>query len=121
VLTPEEVLEFLRCVGNMKHRTILTTCYGVVERHPAGVEKWFTDLPRARVATDTGTHSIWISEQLRELGHEVIVVNVRELRAISHSDRRVTRWTPRRSLATPGSIRRSCDRSPIARLPDRKP
>jgi site-specific recombinase XerD len=27
VLSPEEVLEFLRCVGNMKHRTILTTCY----------------------------------------------------------------------------------------------
>jgi transposase len=36
---------------------------------------------------ETGTHSIWISEQLRELGHEVIVANVRELRAISHSDR----------------------------------
>ena len=31
---------------------------------------------------------IWISEQLRELGHEVIVANVRELRAISHSDRK---------------------------------
>ena len=27
VLTPEEVLEFLGCVGNAKHRTILTTCY----------------------------------------------------------------------------------------------
>jgi transposase len=37
---------------------------------------------------ETGTHSIWISEQLRELGHEVIVANVRELRAISHSDRK---------------------------------
>jgi len=48
----------------------------------SGVEKWFTDLPRARVAMETGTHSIWISEQLRELGHEVIVANVRELRAI---------------------------------------
>src|ERR1700737_1995631 len=55
---------------------------------PSGVEKWFTDLPRARVAMETGTHSIWISEQLRELGHEVIVANVRELRAISHSDRK---------------------------------
>jgi transposase len=36
---------------------------------------------------EAGTHSIWISEQLQELGHEVIVANVRELRAISHSDR----------------------------------
>src|SRR5277367_5283563 len=35
-----------------------------------------------------GTHSIWISAQLQELGHEVIVANVRELRAISHSDRK---------------------------------
>jgi transposase len=33
-------------------------------------------------------HSIWISEQLEQLGHEVIVANVRELRAISHSDRK---------------------------------
>ena len=55
---------------------------------PSGVEKWFTDLPRARIAMEAGTHSIWVSEQLRELGHEVIVANVRELRAISHSDRK---------------------------------
>ena len=40
----------------------------------------------ARVAMEAGTHSIWISEQLQELGHQVIVANVRELRAISHSD-----------------------------------
>ena len=37
---------------------------------------------------EPGVHSIWISEQLQELGHEVIVANVRELRAISHSDRK---------------------------------
>jgi Transposase len=55
---------------------------------PKGVEKWFTDLPPARIAMEAGTHSIWISEQLQELGHEVIVANVRELRAISHSDRK---------------------------------
>lgn len=36
---------------------------------------------------EAGTHSIWVSEQLQELGHEVIVANFRELRAISHSDR----------------------------------
>ena len=55
---------------------------------PARVDKWFTDLPRVRVAMEAGTHSIWISEQLQELGHEVLVANVRELRAISHSDRK---------------------------------
>jgi transposase len=54
----------------------------------SGVEKWFTDLPPVRIAMEAGTHSIWVSEQLQELGHEVIVANVRELRAISHSDRK---------------------------------
>jgi transposase len=55
---------------------------------PKAVEKWFTDLPPVCVAIEAGTHSIWISEQLQELGHDVIVANVRELRAISHSDRK---------------------------------
>ncbi|HEY4934703.1 MAG TPA: hypothetical protein VII23_24310 [Terriglobales bacterium] len=78
---------------------------------PKAVEKWFTDLPPARVAMEAGTHSIWISEQLEELGHEVIVANVRELRAISHSDRRAIKSMPRSLLATPGLIQRSCGRS----------
>ena len=55
---------------------------------PKGLEKWFTGVPPARVAMEAGTHSIWVSEQLQELGHEVIVANVRELRAISQSDRK---------------------------------
>jgi Transposase/Alcohol dehydrogenase GroES-like domain len=55
---------------------------------PKAIAKWFTDLPSARVAMKAGVHSIWISEQLQELGHEVIVANVPELRAISHSDRK---------------------------------
>jgi transposase len=52
------------------------------------LEKWFTDVPPARVVMEAGTHSIWISEQLQELGHHVIVANVREFRSISHSDRK---------------------------------
>src|SRR5207302_11195121 len=48
---------------------------------PAGVEKWFTDLPKARIAMEAGTHSIWVSEQLQEMGHEVIVASARGLRA----------------------------------------
>src|SRR6202453_4649190 len=55
---------------------------------PSGVERWFTDLPSVRIAMEAGTHSIWISQQLEAMGHEVIVANVRELRAISHSDRK---------------------------------
>ena len=61
---------------------------GCFRTTPKSIEKWFTDLPRARVAMEAGTHSIWISEQLQELGHDVIVANVRELRAISHRDRK---------------------------------
>src|ERR1700736_5690133 len=55
---------------------------------PKAIEKWFTDLPPARIAMEAGTHSIWISEQLQELGHEVNVAKVREVRAISHSGRK---------------------------------
>ena len=58
---------------------------------PKAIEKWFTDVAPARVAMEAGTHSIWISEQLQELGHEVIVANVRELRVISHSAGRATK------------------------------
>jgi transposase len=55
---------------------------------PSGVEKWFTDLPRTWIAMEAGTHSICVSEQLREMGHKVIVANVREVRAISHNNRK---------------------------------
>src|SRR6266478_1035703 len=61
---------------------------GRFRTNPSGVGKRFRDLGSARVAMEAGTHSIWVSEQIRELGHEVIVANVRELRAISHSDRK---------------------------------
>src|ERR1700745_4283635 len=34
VLSPEEVLQFLACVGSRKHRVILTTCYAAGLRVP---------------------------------------------------------------------------------------
>jgi transposase len=46
---------------------------------PKKIEKWFTDVPSARVAMGAGTHSIWMATQLRQLGHEVTLANVREL------------------------------------------
>ena len=61
---------------------------GRFRTNPSGVDKRFRDLEPMRIAMEAGTHSIWISEQIRDLGHEVIVANVRELRAISHSDRK---------------------------------
>ncbi len=65
---------------------------GRFRTNPSGVDKRFRDLGSTRVAMEAGTHSIWVSEQIRELGHEVIVANVRELRAISHSDRKSDKW-----------------------------
>jgi transposase len=43
---------------------------------------------RMRIALETGTHSNWVRTHLESLGHEVIVANARELRAITGSDRK---------------------------------
>src|SRR5690349_3955243 len=51
---------------------------GRLRTTPKAIGKWFTDVPHARVAMEAGVHSIWINEQLEQLGHEVIVANVRE-------------------------------------------
>jgi transposase len=45
----------------------------------------FGALAPARIALETGTHSLWASELLAELGHEVIVAHVREVRALTGS------------------------------------
>ena len=46
----------------------------------------FGALAPARIELETGTHSLWASEWLTELGHEVIVAHVREVRAIIGSN-----------------------------------
>ena len=43
---------------------------------------------RLRIGIETGTHSNWVRTHLETLGHEVIVANARELRAITGSDRK---------------------------------
>ena len=48
----------------------------------SSIDKQFRLMPKARIAMEAGTHSIWMSEQLREFGHEVLVANVTELHAI---------------------------------------
>jgi len=87
---------------------------------PKGLEKWFTGVPPARVAMEAETHSVWISEQLQELGHHVIVANVRELRSISHGDLRATMPMPRSWHASHGLTRRFCVRSPTVRSNSRR-
>jgi transposase len=81
----------------------------------AALQKHFGDIARARIAMEAGTHSIWISEQLRQYGHEVLVAHVSELRAISRSDRKCDRVDAeklaRYARLDPGLLRPICHRS----------
>jgi site-specific recombinase XerD len=49
VLSPEEILRFLGCVGNTKHRTILTTCYAAGLRISEVVHLKPTDIDSQRM------------------------------------------------------------------------
>jgi len=49
VLSPEEVLRFLSCVRNIKHRTILTTCYAAGLRVSEAVCLKVTDIDSERM------------------------------------------------------------------------
>jgi transposase len=49
------------------------------------------ELPRSRVALETGVHSGWMARLLAELGHEVLVANARQVALISRSDRKTDR------------------------------
>lgn len=78
------------------HYCILNEAGEIVEEGrfrttPEALAKHFDGLARTRIAMEAGTHSIWINEQLRRFGHEVIVANVRELHAICRSDRKCDR------------------------------
>ncbi|NOT32301.1 MAG: transposase [Planctomycetes bacterium] len=43
-------------------------------------------VPRARIALEVGTRSPWVSELLKEAGHQVLVANARKLRMIFDGD-----------------------------------
>lgn len=49
ILSPDEVLQFLSCVGSMKHRTILTTCYAAGLRISEAVHLRVTDIDSKRM------------------------------------------------------------------------
>ena len=66
------------------HGTLLEE--GRVRSTRSAFQARFGALAPARIALETGTHSLWASEWLAELGHEVIVAHVREVRAIVGSN-----------------------------------
>jgi transposase len=53
-----------------------------------GMAKAFGLLGRARIAIEVGTHSPWVSRLLKELGHEVVVANPRQVKLITESSRK---------------------------------
>jgi transposase len=55
---------------------------GRVATTEAGLRRVFSNRPPMRIALETGTHSPWVSRQLVEHGHEVLVANSRKLRLI---------------------------------------
>ncbi|HWO27608.1 MAG TPA: IS110 family transposase [Candidatus Acidoferrum sp.] len=62
---------------------------------PKGMEEVFGRIPRSRIALETGTHSPWVSRQLTQLGHEVIVAHARNVRLIGESSRKDDRLDAR--------------------------
>jgi transposase len=60
-----------------------------------GMKHVFGRIPRSRVALETGAHSPWVSRQLTELGHEVIVAHARNVRLIGESSRKDDRLDAR--------------------------
>jgi transposase len=52
---------------------------------PKAMNQVFRDMPRSRIALETGMHSPWVSRLLHELGHEVIVAHARNVRLIGES------------------------------------
>ena len=63
-------------------------CREQVMNTKESVLKFFKRYKRARVAMETGTHSPWISRELKALGCDVLVADARKLEAISGSVRK---------------------------------
>lgn len=58
---------------------------GSFRNQASSIQKHFAGQPR-RVALEAGAQSAWISRELKQLGHEVIVANPRQLKWITSSD-----------------------------------
>lgn len=48
----------------------------------------FESIPKSRIALEVGTHSPWVSTQLKDLGHEVYVANPRKMGGGKKKNRR---------------------------------
>lgn len=58
---------------------------GKVQTTAMAMRKRFGKMERSLVALEVGTHSGWVSRVLKELGHEVVVANARQIPLITRS------------------------------------
>jgi transposase len=57
----------------------------------AAFHQRFSGIVRARIVMEVGTHSPWVSRLLQRLGHDVVVVDPRQVDLISKSDKKTDR------------------------------
>ncbi len=84
-----------------------SSCYCVLNEHgeivldqkvattAKAMRERFADMPRCRIALETGTHSPWVSRLLSEFGHEVIVAHAQKVHLITKSRRKNDRLDAR--------------------------
>ena len=84
-------------LGDRTSRVCVLGSNGQIEQESSiqttakAIARQFESLPRSRVVIEVGTHSPWISRQLAELGHEVLVANARRVHLITRSQRKTDR------------------------------
>ena len=75
---------------------------GQVTTTKAGMMEAFGSLGQTRIALEVGTHSPWVSRLLRNLGHEMIVANPKQVKLIAESSRKDDRLDAQ-NLGTAGA------------------
>src|SRR5438309_6277519 len=80
------------CVLDETGEVLLEQKLGTI---PKTMRAVFGEMPRSRIALETGMHSPWVSRLLSELGHEVIVAHARNVRLIGESRRKDNRLDAR--------------------------
>jgi transposase len=69
---------------------------GKVALTEAGLRKQFGYWKPALFAIEAGTHAHWVEKALRDMGHEVIVGNPREMKGLTHSAKKSDREDARK-------------------------
>jgi transposase len=96
---PEETIG-IDLGDKMSHYAILSAEGALVEEgtfrnQPQSIRLHFSGKP-ARIALEVGSQSAWISRELKQLGHEVIVANARQLKWITAGDNKHDRVDARK-------------------------